>query len=117
MRERWDSGRSHRETRQKGGGVGIETCCAGQRSVAPSGMLCHLGARRATLGALSLAPRYVGGSLAKGKVAWSVGEARGRCGVWRFVLGSSSRVWLEVPVGRGDALLFSLERLSERGQV
>ena len=44
-------------------------------------------------------------------------KARGRCGVWRVALGSSSRVWLRILVGRGDALLFSSERLSERGEV
>ena len=77
--------------------------------------LRQLGASFATLGALSLAPRYVGGSLAKGKVAWSVGKARGCCSVWQVTLCSAIRVWIEVPVGHGDALLFSSERLSEKG--
>ena len=47
----------------------------------------------------------------------ALGKARGRCGVWQVGLGSSSRVWLRIPVERGDALLFSSECLSERDEV
>ena len=51
--------------------------------------------------------RYVGGSRAKGRWPGALRKSCGRSDVWQVALGSSSRVWLEVLVGRGDAL-FSL---------
>ena len=45
-----------------------------RRRVAKCGTLCQLVARRATLGAFSFAPRYVGGSLAKGRWPGALGR-------------------------------------------
>ena len=77
-----------------------------------------MGARHATLGR-SVARSWMirrrkSGGREGGLDCWE--KARGRCGVWQVALGSSSRVWLRIPVERGDALLFSLERLSERAR-
>ena len=66
-------------------------------------------ARNTTLGAPLLAlGRCVRGSRAEGRWPGALRKARGRPDVWRVALGSLSRIWLEVPVGRGDAL-FSLQ--------